>query len=140
MKRQKWSSNDQLRRQLLGKDHGKLRNEGGDRRTVHRDAGPLPLLGSKPRPAPIKRGLEDDGSDDEGGRASLGRKKVKTPSEATELEKAASVEADARKKEEPRDEGQATVKHSKKANNYLDEVLSQRKGRKHKAKKKKGKD
>ncbi|KAI4219062.1 MAG: hypothetical protein L6R36_008585 [Xanthoria steineri] len=138
LKRQKWSSNDQLRRQLLGKDHGKLRSEGGDRRTVRRDAGPLPLLGSKPRPAPIKRGLEDDGSDDEGGRASLGRKKVKTPAEAAEPEKAASVQADVMNNEEPGDERQATVKHSKKANNYLDEVLSQRKGRKHKAKKKKG--
>lgn len=42
--------------------------------------------------------------------------------------------------EEPRDERQATMKQSKKANNYLDEVLSQRKGKKHKAKKKKGKD
>ncbi|KAL8852966.1 MAG: hypothetical protein Q9221_002216 [Calogaya cf. arnoldii] len=139
LKRQKLSSNDQLRRQLLGKDHAKLRVKGGHERPAHRDAGPPLLVGSKPRPAPAKRGLGDNSSDDEGGRASLGRKKVKRPAEAIEPEKDESLE-DAVNVEEPRNERQDTLKRSKKANNYLDEILSQKKQKKHKSKKKKGKE
>ncbi|KAL8659802.1 MAG: hypothetical protein Q9226_000230 [Calogaya cf. arnoldii] len=133
LKRQKLSSNDQLRRQLLGKDYAKLRVKGGQERTALRDAGPPQLVGSKPRPTPVKRGLGDDSSDDEGGRASLGRKKVKKPKKDESLE-------DTVTKEEPKNERQDTLKRSKKANNYLDEVLSQRNQKKHKSKKKKEKE
>ncbi|KAL8750602.1 MAG: hypothetical protein Q9199_006962 [Rusavskia elegans] len=138
LKRQKLSSNDQLRRQLLGKDHAKLRSKDSHDRTALRDAEPPLSIGSKPRPTPVKRGLEDENSDAEGGRASLGRKKVKKPAEAAGPEKDKCIE-DAVNKEEPGNERQATLKHSKKANNYLDEVLSKRKEKQHKAKKKKEK-
>lgn len=64
---------------------------------------------------------------------------MKKPVDAVGPEKDECIE-DAMDKEEPGNERQATMKHSKKANNYLDEVLSQRKEKKHKATKKKEKE
>ncbi|KAL8673114.1 MAG: hypothetical protein Q9168_002446 [Polycauliona sp. 1 TL-2023] len=139
LKRPKLSSNDQLRRQLLGKDHAKLGVKGGFQQTALNDAGPSLQVGSKPRPRPVKRGLEDDSSDEEGGRASLGRKKVKKPAEDIETEQADHVGGGTKIKEERRDEQHGTEKPSGRARNYLDEVLSQNREKKRKSRRKKEK-
>ncbi len=129
------SSNDLLRRQLLGKDHAKSRLKGGHEWMDRRDGGPPLPVGSKPRPTPVNRALENDSSDDGGGRASLGRKKRKKPAEPIEPQNDERIEGDAMNNEEPGNERQDPMKHSKRANNYLDEVLSQRRQKKQKTKK-----
>ncbi|KAL8842968.1 MAG: hypothetical protein Q9176_002271 [Flavoplaca citrina] len=139
LKRQKLSSNDELRKKLLGKDYAKLRCTSGHDRMQHRDAGSPLAVGSKPRPPPVKRGLEGDSSDEEGGRASLGRKKVKKPAEVIETNSDDEVEAEAKDQKELRSGRQELLKISRRANNYLDEVLSQKKEKKQKSKRKKAK-
>ncbi|KAL8995375.1 MAG: hypothetical protein Q9169_004883 [Polycauliona sp. 2 TL-2023] len=137
LKRQTLSSNDQLRRQLLGQDHAKLRARGGYEKPALTHVGPPTLVGSKPRPTTVKRGLEHDSSDEEGGRASLGRKKAKKPAEVIKPEQAQSVEEDIKNIEDGRNERQGTGKHPARAKNYLDEVLSQKREKKRKSKRKK---
>ncbi|KAL8697564.1 MAG: hypothetical protein Q9224_002252 [Gallowayella concinna] len=137
VKRQKMSSNDLLRRQLLGKDHARLQNKGdhgqGGQRIVERSL----VIGSKPRPIPVKRKGESESSGDEGGRSSLGKKKRKKWVEIVDSEEMEGADADMVKDEEsPRE----LVKKEKKANNYLDEVLSQKKEKKPKKKKKRKMD
>ncbi|KAL9633596.1 MAG: hypothetical protein Q9204_003332 [Flavoplaca sp. TL-2023a] len=139
LKRQKLSSNDELRRKLLGKDYAKLRGTNGHDRMQHRDAGYPLAVGSKPRPPPVKRGLEGDSSDEEDGRASLGRKKVKKPAEVIETNSDDEIEAEAKDTKEFRSGRQEPLKNSRRANNYLDEVLSQKKEKKYKSKRKKAK-
>ena len=139
LKRQKLSSNDELRRKLLGKDYAKLRGIGGHDRMQHRDDGSPLAVGSKPRPQPVKRGLEGDSSDEEGGRASLGRNKVKKSVEVIETNSDDEVEAEAKDTKELRSGRQELLKSSRRANNYLDEVLSQKKEKKHRSKRKKAK-
>lgn len=67
------SSNERLRRQLLGRDRAKIQG-----RAVGKGGlGPGGQQGLvKPRPAPVKRRVEeDDGEEEEGGRSSLGKVK-----------------------------------------------------------------
>ncbi|KAL8809971.1 MAG: hypothetical protein Q9223_005069 [Gallowayella weberi] len=137
LKRQKLSSNDVLRRQLLGKDHARLPNKGGHAQGNQRTAGgPLPI-GSKPRPPSSKRRAEDESSSgDEGGRSSLGKEKQKKSVEIVESVETEGVDIDATNNEESPRQWVKAAKSSKKANNYLDEVLSQRKEKKPKKKKK----
>ncbi|KAL8918823.1 MAG: hypothetical protein Q9172_005257 [Xanthocarpia lactea] len=137
LKKQRMSSNDLLPRQLLGNDHAKLRLKGGHERMNRSGDGPPLPVGSKPRPTPVNRALENDSSDDGGGRASLGRKKRRKPAEQIEPQKDEQIEADAMNNEKPRNERQDPVEYSKRANNYLDEVLSQRRQKKQKTKKEK---
>ncbi|KAL8861532.1 MAG: hypothetical protein Q9178_002056 [Gyalolechia marmorata] len=137
LKKQRMSSNDLLRRQLLGNNHAKSRLKGGHEWMDRRDGGPPLPVGSKPRPTPVNRALENDSSDDGGGRASLGRKKRKKPAGPIEPQKDEQIEADAMNNEEPRNERQDPMEYSKRANNYLDEVLSQRRQKKQKTKKEK---
>ena len=105
----------------------------------HRDDGSPLAVGSKPRPQPVKRGLEGDSSDEEGGRASLGRNKVKKSVEVIETNSDDEVEAEAKDTKELRSGRQELLKSSRRANNYLDEVLSQKKEKKHRSKRKKAK-
>lgn len=133
------SSNDELRRQLLGKNYAKLRGTSGHDRMQHRDAGSPLAVGSKPRPTPVKRGLEGDSSDEEGGRASLGRKKVKKPAEVIETNNDDEFEAEAKDKKDLRSGREEPLKNTRRANNYLDEVLSLKKEKQRKSKRKKAK-
>ncbi|KAI4139536.1 MAG: hypothetical protein L6R39_006242 [Caloplaca ligustica] len=132
LSRQKLTSEDLLRRQLLGKGYAKLRNKGG---LEQRDPRGTPQLGSKPRPAqaPAKRKVEDVSSDEEGGRSTLGKKRDSKPfhSGNGESDDRALVDDEDHQRESPE-----VMKHPKKPTNYLDEVLAQRQ-HKHKSKKKK---
>ncbi|KAL8872612.1 MAG: hypothetical protein Q9174_001781 [Haloplaca sp. 1 TL-2023] len=120
LKRQKMSSHDQLRRQLLGKDYAKLQGKGSGRQGSQRGiANPLPV-GSKPRPTAPKRQAEDVSSDEEDGRSRLGRKRQ----QVVDLQGTESGTAQHRHELEA---GTADdVKVSRKPSSYLDEVLSQK--------------
>ncbi|KAL8766649.1 MAG: hypothetical protein Q9209_006632 [Squamulea sp. 1 TL-2023] len=137
LKRQKSSSNDLLRRQLLGKDHAKLQNKYSPGQASFLGTESVPHFGSKPRPVPAKRKLEDCSSEDEGGRSSLGKEKLKRkPMRTFNPTKDEKSEADTIDYEDPRREQPETLKPLKKPSNYLDEVLVQRREKKHRKKKK----
>ena len=113
VKREELSSNEKLRRQLLGKDYAK--SQGNSARCEEESMQGSSSFGSKPRPTSTKREAESDS--DEGGRSSLvksrqGRKQnqVRSDNEFNEgVEFAKSEEA------------------PKNASSYLDEVLADRK-------------
>ncbi|KAL8796757.1 MAG: hypothetical protein Q9182_007300 [Xanthomendoza sp. 2 TL-2023] len=137
IKRQKLSSNDVLRRQLLGKDHARLSNKGGQGQGNQTTVGGLPPIGSKPRPPSIKRRREDESSSgDEGGRSSLGKEKQKKSVEIIEPGELEGVDRDVTNDEVSPRQREKAAKSSKRANNYLDEVLSQKKEKKIKKRKK----
>ena len=123
MKREELSSNDKLRKQLLGNDYARKhadRNRRIEAKGSHRS--PLPA-GSKPRPAQSKPRGEDN-SEDDGGRSSLGKSKmgaVKRPHQPS-----------ARLDESDAVEGSTDSPRPKRASNYLDEVLADRSRKKHK--------
>lgn len=138
LKRQKLTSDDLLRRQLLGKDYAKkLRDKDGHRQGDHRSVGATLLVGSKPRPALGKR-KADGSSDEEGGRSSLGKKKKHHEHTKTGKDRDAEAEVgeEAMDHEDIRRERLEAAKQSKKPTNYLDEVLSRKSEKKHKSKKK----
>ena len=139
LKRQKKSSNEQLRKQLLGSHYKKgqmMASETGFQKVAPVNG----LIGSKPRPVAEKREIESSESEeDEGGRTSLGKSKrnkkiiqdqgmdTVTP---IDHEHAMSLFSD----------HEAGTKPALKASNYLDEVLAQgtrkkkRMGKKHRNK------
>ncbi|KAL8687699.1 MAG: hypothetical protein Q9224_005078, partial [Gallowayella concinna] len=94
VKRQKMSSNDLLRRQLLGKDHARLQSRSGHGQGGQRIVERSLLIGSKPRPIPVKRKGEEESSGDEGGRSSLGKKKRKKWVEIVDSEELEGGDAD----------------------------------------------
>ncbi|KAL8745688.1 MAG: hypothetical protein Q9184_007842 [Pyrenodesmia sp. 2 TL-2023] len=137
MKRQKLTSNDLLRRQLLGKDHAKARSQGGHRHADQKAPGATLPVGSKPRPAALKR-KADDSSEDEGGRSSLGKRKhLKYISTGKSGGEGSELVAEAMDHKDKRRERPEVIKSSRRSTNYLDEVLSQKNEKKHKSKKKK---
>ncbi|KAL8692622.1 MAG: hypothetical protein Q9218_002386 [Villophora microphyllina] len=132
LKRQKLTSNDVLRKQLLGKDLARLQNKSGRGQGDPRGLeGTLPV-GSKPRPAPAKRKEDDISSDDEGGRSGLGKKR---PRKMEATEDGQGIEVNAQEDRKLAHIGSENGHHSKKPRSYLDEVLAQ-KQKKHKTKKK----
>ncbi|KAL8791086.1 MAG: hypothetical protein Q9213_000293 [Squamulea squamosa] len=138
LKRQKLSSNDLLRRQLLGKDHIKSQNKYSQGQASLLGTGSVPGFGSKPRLVPARRELEDGSSEDEGGRSSLGKKKLKSePTRISNSTRDEESEADTMDYEDPKSERPETLKPPKKTTNYLDEVLAQKMEKKHRKKKKK---
>ena len=124
-KREELSSNDKLRRQLLGRDYKKAqagKREGGSSEgTV--------LMGSKPRPVDSRREVSQE-SEDEGGRSSLGKSKRKRQVEQVDAE-ISDEEATKVTKAKMR-----LHLPSKRAVNYLDQVLAEKSRKKHKKTKK----
>ncbi|KAI4176084.1 MAG: hypothetical protein LQ348_006072 [Seirophora lacunosa] len=134
LNKQKLTSDDLLRKQLLGKDYleSKRKEERGQR-----GSGVVVPLGSKPLPAAAKRKAEDVNSEDEGGRSSLGKKKhreyVKLQDDRGPETQGGGGEVDHRDYRQGRPE---VAERSVKATNYLDEVLSRKSEKKRKSKKK----
>ena len=131
-RRQELTSNDKLRRQLLGKDFQRIQGKGlnGNRSTPASG-----LAGSKPLPPPTKRELKSD-DEEEAGRSSLGkskRKRVVSRREAADGEDDGDVKATFGGAAETPD----NPRPPKKASNYLDEVLAERSRKKQKKKNKK---
>ena len=116
-KRQDLSSNDKLRKQLLGKDFARLYGRSGS--GGKSGLGVLPM-GSMPRPTAAKRPVEED-EEDEGGRSSLGKSKRRR-----EVNKQGSDEpADDTGTIKANESDQAgRVSKPRKSSNYLDEVLA----------------
>ncbi|KAL8723773.1 MAG: hypothetical protein Q9225_000068 [Loekoesia sp. 1 TL-2023] len=133
LKRQKLSSNDVLRKQLLGKDYARAQDKESRRQGIHGGLGGILSAGSKSRPTPTKRKAEDESSGDEGGRSSLGKRKYRDMGTSNGSE---GTKLDASNNHVEPNEHARAGKNARKATNYLDEVLSQ-KEKKHKKKKKK---
>ncbi|KAI4196910.1 MAG: hypothetical protein LQ350_006223 [Teloschistes chrysophthalmus] len=133
LKRQKLTSDETLRKHLLGKDHGKLQIKGGQGQGDRIGLGRAMPAGSKPRPTSGKREEDRVSSDDEGGRSQLGKKRRREVEDSEEEQK---NEVDASPDNEVAGKKRLeSAKRSKKATSYLDEVLAQ-KQKKHKSKKK----
>lgn len=135
MRRQELSSNDKLRKQLLGKDYAK-KQKYGTKYTGKYESGPL-HLGSKPKPSPTptKRAVDDDSEDDRG-RSSLG-KTVKTS--RARPESVFTENAMGKTKQVEENSSKAEAQPLIKASNYLDEVLADRSLKQRKKSKKKKK-
>ena len=134
MKREQLSSNDKLRKQLLGSDYAR-KHKNGDRRNGEQivKSNPFPT-GSKPCPTPSKQYAEDD-SDDDRGRSSLGKSKQR----ATKNRVQQSInpdENDLAKPDKTEKDGLLESRPPKRSSNYLDEVLADRSRKKHKKSKK----
>ena len=126
-------SNDKLRKQLLGKDYAKKHADGKGREEQKKSkSGPL-HVGSKPHT--IRR--EDDGSEDNEGRSSLGKSKhrVYRMEEGVDTGVTFLKQSDNAVLDQP----VSPPRPSKRASNYLDEVLADRSRKKHKSKRKKQK-
>ena len=127
VRREELSSNEKLRRQLLGRDYKKAQ---GRRSENGHGEGKL-AMGSKPRPAGHTREVDRE-SEDESGRSSLGKSKRKREVEQTKEDADVSDE----------DISKATNTSigasppPKRVTNYLDQVLAEKSRRKHKKNKK----
>ncbi|KAL9585436.1 MAG: hypothetical protein Q9203_004243 [Teloschistes exilis] len=132
LKRQKLTSDETLRKHLLGRDHAKLQNKGGRGQRDRTGLGRAMPAGSKPRPTPGKREEDRISSDDEGGRSQLGKKRRR---EMEKLEEEQTTEVDASLDNGVAGKKRLDSKRSTKATSYLDEVLAQ-KQKKHKSRKK----
>ncbi|MCJ1256579.1 hypothetical protein MMC24_004403 [Lignoscripta atroalba] len=129
LKRQELSSNDKLRKQLLGKDFMKLYGKSKDGSKLGSVAS---QLGSKPRPPPAKTMHDDD--EDEGGRSSLGKSKRK---QEDQIVGGDNVEDDSVTTARVRKANLLlTAKPLKRRNNYLDEVLADKSKRQKKKRRK----
>ena len=127
------TSNDKLRKQLLGKDYAKKRADGNGREEQKRSkSGPL-HVGSKPHTTP----REDDGSEDNEGRSSLGKSKHRVYRMEGVVETGVTLlgTSDNAMLDQPVN----PPRPAKRANNYLDEVLANRSRKKQKSKRKKQK-
>ncbi|KAL8934895.1 MAG: hypothetical protein Q9211_004990 [Gyalolechia sp. 1 TL-2023] len=120
--RQRLTTNDTLRRQLLGKDRARLLSKADPRQGEQRGARGIVPKGSMPRPPATKQKPEPESSgDEEGGRSSLGKRKH---GRADEHKGGNEADAESTGQYEHRCEWQKPTKHSRVAGNYLDEVLS----------------
>lgn len=135
VKRQDMSSNETLRKQLLGKDYNRRQIKGGKKEGMSRLS--AVGMGSKPRPRPLKWGKEDEDEDeeDDGGRSSLG--KIKRKRQAEEEAELAGEGAELG----VRGSGsvEAAEGRPQRRKNYLDEVLAEKSRAKRKKSKKKAK-
>ncbi len=110
IKRLKIDTDEKLRRQILGKDYKKLQSS-GTRLGVGSSSALVGHVGVKPRPTVAMQ--EADGSEDEGGRSSLGklkRRKLHQQIGEIQAETVTSIK----------------TRSPQKAANYLDEVLAER--------------
>lgn len=136
VRRENLSSNDKLRKQLLGKDYvKKLKN--GTKAATTLGSGQW-QGGSKPKPSsvPTKRAADDDDSEDEGGRSSLGKTVKGT---GTKAGSKTAEEATLEIKQMDGGGSEAETKPLKRPSNYLDEVLAERSLKKRKKSKKRKK-
>lgn len=135
MRREDLSSNEKLRKQLLGRDYAKKLKNGTTSATTS-GSGPW-QGGSKPKPSslPTKRGADDDDSEDDMGRSSLGKSVKGTGTKSgSKTAEVATVET------KQMDGGsEAEMKSLKRPSNYLDEVLAERSLKKRKKSKKRKK-
>lgn len=134
MKRQDLSSNEKLRKQMLGNDYVKRLKQRG--REGSKPGRGLQGMGSKPRPASTKREVDDDESEEDEGRSSLGKSRQDAKRRRVEPENEADVDATV-DGEEAGGDVEGDSKPQKKASNYLDEVLAERSQKKRKKNKKK---
>ena len=125
-------SNDKLRKQLLGKDYAKKHADRKGREDQKSKSGPL-HVGSKPHT--MRR--EDYGSEDKEGRSSLGKSKHRV----YRMEEGVDTGLNLLKQSDNAtlDEPVSPPRPSKRASNYLDEVLADRSRKKQKSKRKKQK-
>ncbi len=126
VKREELSSNEQLRKQLLGRDYKKAQAGKKDKGVV--------AFGSKPKPVDSKRQISPE-SEGEGGRSSLGKSKRKRQMEQTEEGPEVS-DGEATKATRA---GLGTSPPRNRGINYLDEVLAEKSRRQHKKSKKRKK-
>lgn len=133
VRREDLSSNDKLRKQLLGKDYEK------HTKAMTKNAGKpglsMPANGNKYQPTPLKRTIEDD-SEDDGGRSSLGKPKPKKRRDGESDEDGPKGIEVVAKKTDTRTSAAAPRKNV----NYLDEVLTKKTEKKRKKRKNKHKD
>ncbi len=126
-------SNDKLRKQLLGKDYAKKHTDGKGREEQYKSkSGPL-HVGSKPHT--MRR--EDDTSEDDEGRSSLGKSKYRV----CKMDEGVYTGVNFLRQSDNAmvDQPVNPLRPSKRANNYLDEVLADRSQKKQKSKRKKQK-
>jgi len=129
-RRQELSSNDRLRKQLLGKEFAKLYGKGG--KGEKGGFGSVPV-GSKPRPVDRPKVVPEQDEEEEG-RSSLGRTKRRPHDEKVEAEDLGSDGGDVDRrsvtnKKEP-------SRPSKRTASYLDEVLAEKQRKKQRKKQK----
>jgi len=127
VKREGLSSNETLRRQLLGRDYKKVRVGKGP-------LGGVAVVGSKPRPLGSTREIGQESGDEEG-RSSLGKSKRKRRVEETEEGAGVSDEEVTRVSKA----SMGTSRPQKRAVNYLDQVLAEKSRRQRKKSKKRKK-
>ena len=130
-KRQELSSNDRLRKQLLGKDFAKLYGA-----TVGAWKGRLggANLGSKPRPMTTSK-VDVEEEDDEEGRSTLGKSKAKKKIPIQQGPE--NLEDDSKEVNDHMEASNADPSRpSKRVSSYLDEVLAEKHRKKQKKKKK----
>ncbi|KAL9043773.1 MAG: hypothetical protein Q9214_003048 [Letrouitia sp. 1 TL-2023] len=136
LQRQKLSANDELRNQLLGRDHAKIqvKVKGGrdSMGGIVPSSGPL-MAGSKPRPESLKHPIQEESEEEEGGRSSLGKTRKNKQAQVKLEEDTDAVGAEGLNvgQEEPA----VTANTHKRSNRYLDEVLARRERNKKKKKK-----
>ena len=127
------ASNDKLRKQLLDKDYAKKHTDRNGRGEQ-----------SKPKPGPLHAGSkphtirrEDDDSEDNEGRSALGKSKhrVNRLEDVIDTGVTSLIQSDNALQNQP----VRPSRPSKRANNYLDEVLADRSRKKQKSKRKKQK-
>ena len=133
VRRQELSSNDKLRRQLLGKDMAKHYGKFGN--TGKLGTGAMSVE-SKPRPTPVRRAAEDD---EEEGRSSLGKSKRRKTFDKQESAMQ-DYNAEAKEATTSRLSKDATRRSKKSGNSYLDEVLAEKQRKKQKKKRKREKE
>lgn len=136
-RREEWSANERLGRQLLGRDYGRVMGKGKGGGGSGKGVGVVGMgRGNKLHPAPAKGEVDAD-SEDEGGRSSLGKSKN---GKRKRLEGRGSdpVEDGVLEAEMSAAHGLgARSKSKKRASNYLDEVLADRSVKKRKKSRKK---
>ena len=136
VKREEYSSNDKLRKELLGKDYDKKRAKYAKENGKSRPSSNI--LGSKPRPTSVRRDEDDSEGEGEGGRSSLGTSKstLNKQTSKEQVDEAIATTVDAG---ESTRLGSGESRPPKRARNYLDEVLSERSRKRQKKNKKKKK-
>lgn len=131
-RRQELTSNDKLRKQLLGKNFQQLQGKG---RGESKSAPGSGQRGSKPRPAAVKRDWESE-DEDGAGRSSLGKSKRKMKAAMQEAADGGDVE-DVTAPDGGEIKTFDDSRLPKRARNYLDEVLAEKSRKKQKKKNKK---
>ena len=127
VKREESSSNDRLRKQLLGRDYKKVQVGKMDKGK----SGGIATLGSKSRPIGSKRDIDQE-SEDEGGRSSLGKSKRKQQTEQEE----GTADTSGEGAHKATKASMRALSPRKGAINYLDQVLAEKSQRRHKKTKK----